>query len=218
MPRLRSSGNPAAINAPKLYKKQPIIPNPRSIWAGALCTHLIHRPVHSLWGQVKKLDAPVYTGFRDFYRVYDLTLIRRICRRPKKVQAATAKEIARSQQLHRLAHSFQSLTTDLSTGCLTIYECLYNLINLLTNNAANLLKVTVQKTATSLKSTKIKACSQLLPRYPQAPPQQTGTSQNDDKTAIYSGFMSRFRRVAILFSTISSAKKKPLKRGLSTYR
>ena len=60
-----------------------------------------------------------------------------------------------------------------------------------------------QKSTTPLQATDSKAYSQLLPRYSQPVPQQTGTSQNRDKTAICSGFMSRFERSSILFSTIS---------------
>jgi hypothetical protein len=60
-----------------------------------------------------------------------------------------------------------------------------------------------QKTTATLQATDLKAFSQLLPRYSQPAPQQTGTSQNRDKTTICSGFMSRFGRSSILFSTIS---------------
>jgi hypothetical protein len=75
-------------------------------------------------------------------------------------------------------------------------------INLLTNHAAHPAKTADQKTTTALKALYNVGFSQLLPRYPQPPPQQTGTSQNDDKTGIYRVYMSRFSRVAILFSTI----------------
>src|SRR5260221_56210 len=65
---------------------------------------------------------------------------------------------------------------------------------------------TDQKPTNTLQATVSKALSQLLPRYPQPPPQQTGTSQIDDKTSICSGFMSHFGRLSRLFSTISAER------------
>jgi hypothetical protein len=59
-----------------------------------------------------------------------------------------------------------------------------------------------QKTLTTLQTTVQKGCSQLLPRYSQPAPQQTGTSQNCGKTAICSVYMSRFGSYGNLFSTI----------------
>jgi hypothetical protein len=67
----------------------------------------------------------------------------------------------------------------------------------------------IKKTTTSLQATISKALSQLLPRYSQPVPQQTGTSQNRDKTTICSGFMSRFESFENLFSTISQENPLP---------
>jgi hypothetical protein len=67
-------------------------------------------------------------------------------------------------------------------------------------------KSTDQKTINRLKATFYKALVELHPRYPQPAPQQTGTSQKPRKTAICSGFMSRFSSMYELFSTISTVE------------
>jgi len=38
----------------QLYKKRPTSAKPCRSWSAAICTHLIHRTLHSLWGQVQK--------------------------------------------------------------------------------------------------------------------------------------------------------------------
>ena len=116
--------------------------------------------------------------------------------------------IARGQQLRPLAKSFQSLITDLSTGLTTAISAVLAPIKRLTNRPSPQRKHADQKTTTALQATVSKAFSQLHPRYSQPAPQQTGTSQNCGKTAICSGFMSRFGRLAILFSTISGKHTK----------
>jgi hypothetical protein len=73
----------------------------------------------------------------------------------------------------------------------------------LTSAPTGRLKTPDQKTITTPQATPLKACSQLLPRYPQPVPQQTGTSQNPAKTTDCSGFMPRFGSLRIMFSTIS---------------
>jgi hypothetical protein len=54
-------------------------------------------------------------------------------------------------------------------------------------------KTTDQKTTKPLQAAYNKGSSELLPCYPQPPPQQSWTSQKRDKTTICSGFMSRFQ-------------------------
>jgi hypothetical protein len=76
-------------------------------------------------------------------------------------------------------------------------------IKRLTNRSSATGKRPDQKTTARLQATVLKVLSQLLPRYSQPAPQQTGTSQNCEKTAICSVYMSRFGRLGILFSTIS---------------
>lgn len=85
----------------------------------------------------------------------------------------------------------------------SIYRPSATLIKLLTNAARACQKSTDQKTLNPLKTTNYKASSQILPRYPQPIPQQTGTSQNCDKTTVCSGFMSHPAKFSIAFSTIS---------------
>jgi hypothetical protein len=77
-------------------------------------------------------------------------------------------------------------------------------IKRLTKRPHSYAKTPDQKTTTHLQALYSKAFSQLLPRYSQPAPQQTGTSQNLGKTTICSGFMSRFESLDNLFSTISS--------------
>jgi len=110
--------------------------------------------------------------------------------------------MARSQQPRPSERSFQSLVTDLSTGLPTDFQAHAAFRKQLTTSTRACLKTPDQKTTNALQATYLKAYSQLLPRYPQPVPQQTGTSQNRDKTTVCGDFMSRFGKGCGLLSTI----------------
>ncbi|EJM51142.1 hypothetical protein PMI28_05049 [Pseudomonas sp. GM48] len=44
-----------------------------------MCAHVIHRPVHSLWGQVKKLQAAIHKALRGDSKLFCLTLNHLLC-------------------------------------------------------------------------------------------------------------------------------------------
>jgi hypothetical protein len=92
MPGLVHSGNKNAAPAPivqpnpdssyiglPLYKKQPTGYTLYQPWLSAKCAHVIHRPVHSFRGQVKKLEAAVYKALRADLKVFPLTLEHSLC-------------------------------------------------------------------------------------------------------------------------------------------
>ena len=70
MPRLRLSGNPNSVHRVQLYKKQPAASKPCCIRDSAICTHLIHRPVHSLWGQLQKAQSPDPQGIESIGKTF----------------------------------------------------------------------------------------------------------------------------------------------------
>ena len=150
MPRLRLSSNPNSVHRVQLYKKQPAASKPCCIRDSAICTHLIHRPVHSLWGQVEKRKATAYKAFSQLLSVFYLTGTQAACRRPKKVRRQATKGIARGQSLRHSGRSFQSLTTDLSTGRSGFFKAVFLSTKLLTNRPCGQPKEADQKTVTPL--------------------------------------------------------------------
>ena len=79
MPGPPAGGNREMLTGHLLYKKQPTVPIPYTAWSAAMCAHLIHSPIHTIRGQVQKLKAAVYKALRADYKVYRLTLKRRLC-------------------------------------------------------------------------------------------------------------------------------------------
>ena len=70
MPRLRLSSNPNSVHRVQLYKKQPAASKPCCIRDSAICAHLIHRPVHSLWGQLQKAQSPDPQGIESIGKTF----------------------------------------------------------------------------------------------------------------------------------------------------
>ena len=65
-----------------LDKKPPTCPSPCGPWPAANCTHLIHSPVHNLWGQVQKPGHRYPQGFAGRLKSFLLDPGRPTCRPP----------------------------------------------------------------------------------------------------------------------------------------
>lgn len=112
-----------------LYEIQPITWEPYRPWCAAMCAHLIHSPVHSLWGQVQKAESRSTQGFQCNSKSFLLDLERAIC---SPVQNGAIRTMAPGQSFRPLRHSFQSLVTDLSTGRSDIfrsYTCVFKQVD-----------------------------------------------------------------------------------------
>jgi len=105
-----------------LYKKRSTAARPWLLWLVANCTHLIHSPVHSLWGQVQTLRRAIYKALRADLKVFCLTWALTSVASIGQCDRAVTGTMATRQSLRPFAESFQSLTTDLSTGCATTVQ------------------------------------------------------------------------------------------------
>ncbi len=72
MPGLAHSGNRRSF----LYKNEQNVATPCRPWLAAMCTHLIHSPIHSFRGQVEKLKAAIHKALRADLKLFCLTLNR----------------------------------------------------------------------------------------------------------------------------------------------
>ena len=132
---------------------------------------------------------------------------------PQQLQAFQGGNVGAQQALlgglPQQQNAILGLPTDLSTGYAMCFGSVALDIKDLTLASRNHSRTADQKTTRSLEALYLKALSKVLPSYPQPLPHQKWTTQNPEKTAACSDFVSRLKGSARKVFHKGLDKKKP---------